>query len=207
MNRGPGTIVACAGAGALVAVVVWRLGASYSADLETICHAEARSGVLLRRDMAGVADWTRAHLVTADGNAFYAGLADLPVAARARRLVAEAAARRIPSCPLVAAYDDLVDDGRFRADMQHLCSRVTFPDLMSVTAGERAEALERWIETASVTSRMRALAGPLRTAASPREQARVLNEAARGVDVLTCDVVKALLAPDPSDAAPEGSDR
>jgi hypothetical protein len=189
--------------GAIVAVVVWRLSATYAGDLETICLAEIRSGVPLRRDLAGVTDWTRAHLTTAEGNEFYASLADLPVAARARRLGAEAAARGIPSCPLVAAYGDLVDDGRFRADMQRLCSRITFADLLGVTAGERAEVLERWIETESVTPRMRALAAPLRAAATPEDRARLLDEAAHGASVLTCDVTKVLVAPDPSDASPE----
>jgi hypothetical protein len=198
-----GAAVACAGAAALLAVVTWRLGASYPRDLETICDAEARSGVLLRADMAGVSDWTRAHLTTADGNAFYASLADLPVADRVRRLDAEAATHRLASCPLVAAYADLLDAGRERADMQRLCSRVTFPDLASVGAGERAETLERWIETESATPRTRALAEPLRAPGTPRDRARVLNEAAHGVDVLSCDVVKALLAPDPADAAAE----
>ncbi len=184
-------------------VVIWRLRASYASDIETICDAEAHSGISLGRDMAGVAGWIRAHLTTAEGNAFYTTLADVPVAARAKRLEGEAAARHLPSCPLAVAYEGLLDDGRYRADMQHLCSRVTQPDLRDVAADERAETLERWIAGESVTPRMRALGPILRAAATPRDRARILNEAAHGVDVLTCDTARDLLAPDPSDAAPE----
>jgi len=172
-------------------VVIWRLRASYASDIETICDAEAHSGISLGRDMAGVAGWIRAHLTTAEGNAFYTTLADVPVAARAKRLEGEAAARHLPSCPLAVAYEGLLDDGRYRADMQHLA------------ADERAETLERWIAGESVTPRMRALGPILRAAATPRDRARILNEAAHGVDVLTCDTARDLLAPDPSDAAPE----
>jgi hypothetical protein len=196
-------IVAFAGAGALVAVVVWRLGPSYAGDLGTICDAELRSGLFMGGDMAGVTDWTRAHLSTPDGNAFYSELGDLPVAERARRLGAEASARRIPSCPLVASYGALVEGARFRADVQRLCSRVTFPDWPTVGAGERGEALERWVEAEASSPGVRALAAPLREAATPRDRARVLDEAAHGAGVLTCDSAKALLAPDPFDAAAE----
>jgi len=168
-----------------------------------MCNAEALSGVPLRRDMAAVADWTRARLGTPDGNALYATLEDLPVAERSARLALAASALGIPSCPLAAAYDRLVDDGRVRADMQHLCSRITFPDLIDLAGGERAAAIERWIDAEGATTPVRALGPPIRAAATPQDRAQILNEAARSVDVLTCDVAKDLLAPDPADASPE----
>ena len=184
----------------LLAVIAWRLHASYGADVETICNAEARSGVPLRRDMAAVADWTRARLGTPEGNAFYATLEDLPVAERAVHLARAASALGIPSCPLAAAYDRLVEDGLFRADMQRLCSRVTFPELLDRAGDERAAAIERWIEGDAATAAVRALGPPLRAAATPADRAQILNDAARGVDVFTCDVAKDMLAPDPADA-------
>jgi hypothetical protein len=196
-------VVACAGATALLAVVAWRLRASYGADVETVCDAETLSGVPLRRDMAAVADWIRARLGTPEGNAFYATLEDLPVVERSARLARAASALGIPSCPLAGAYDRLVQDGLLRADVQRLCSRATFPDLLGRASDERAAAIERWIDADAATAPVRALGPPLRAAATPQDRARVLTEAARGVDVLTCDVAKDLLAPDPADAAPE----
>jgi len=168
-----------------------------------MCDAEVLSGVPLRRDMAAVADWTRARLGTHDGNAFYATLEDLPVVERSARLAGAASAVGIRSCALAAAYDRLVDDGRVRADMQHLCSRVTLPDLLDLAGDERAAAIERWIDAEAATAQVRALSPPIRAAATPQDRARILNEAARVIDVLTCDVAKDLLAPDPADAAPE----
>jgi hypothetical protein len=178
---------------------VWRLHGSYGADVETMCDAEALSGVPLRRDMAAVADWIRARLGTPDGNAFYATLEDLPVVERSARLARAASALGIPSCPLAAAYERLVDDGRVRADMQHLCSRVTFPDLLDLAGEERAAAIERWIDADGATAPVRALGPPIHAAATPQDRARILNDAALAIDVLTCDVAKDLVAPDPAD--------
>jgi hypothetical protein len=196
-----GALVAAAGACTLAAVVAWRLLASYARDLETVCEAEARSGLAMRRDMAGVGEWARAHLATAQGNRFFMELEDLPVAERARRLDAEARAHGIASCALVAAYGGLVQDGRSRAEMQRICSRVTFPDLPNVTADERAATLERWTEADGAGPQLQALGDGLRAAATHADRARLLVATAHAVDVLTCDNAKDLLLPDPSDAS------
>jgi hypothetical protein len=182
-------------------VVAWRLRASYARDLETVCEAEARCGLAMRRDMAGVADWTRANLATAEGNRFFVALEDLPVAERARRLDAEAKAHGTTTCPLAAAYDGLVQDGRSRAEMQRLCSRVTFPGFAGVPADERAATLERWAEADGASPQLETLGAGLRAAATHEGRARLLVATARAVDVLTCDNAKDLLLPDPVDAS------
>ena len=194
--RSPGAVLAAAGVAALAGVVGWRLrGASYPADVETICQAEARSGLAMRQDMAAVSDWVRANLGSPGGNELYSALGDLGVRERAERLQAEAAANHVAPCPLVDAYGGLAADAEYRADMQRLCSRATLPELAALEVEARAGALATWIDASTTSSRARALGAPLRGGATCDERSAVLREAARAADVLTCDVANALCLP------------
>jgi hypothetical protein len=190
----------------LVAVVVaWRLGrASVRGDLETICFAESRSGWTLRTEMPALTEWTRRHLTTPEGNTLDAALRDVAMGERGQRLRTEATAHGIESCPLAASYDALALEGDERADLQRLCSYVTFPDLAAGDDRARLEVLEAWIEREASTARTRALAGPLRDAATPADRARMLRAASAAVDMLTCDVAGVLETPPPWPDAGDG---
>jgi hypothetical protein len=190
--------VAVGGVALVTVVVAWRLGgASVRGDIETICFAELRSGWTLRTEMPALTEWTRRHLTTPEGNTLDAALRDVAMAERGQRLRAEAAAHGIGSCPLAASYDALALEGDERADLQRLCSYVTFPDFANGDDRARLEVLEAWIERDASTARTRALAGPLRDAATPADRAQVLRAASSAVDMLRCDLAGILETPPP----------
>ncbi len=179
-------------------VVAWRLtGATARGDVETICRAELRSGLTLARDMPALTEWLRGHLGTPEGNALLSSLGDAPVPDRAPRLRSAAAALGLGECPMAQSYEALVADGDYRADLQRLCSYVTFPDLAAGDDATRLATLEAWIAGDAANARTRALAGPLRDAETPADRARVLREASRAIDIFTCDVAKVLETPVP----------
>ena len=193
-----------AGLALLAGVVVWRLAsASYRADIETICHAEARSGLVMNKDMQALTAWVRAHLTTPEGNELLSSLGDAPMSARAARLGDAAASAAVGPCPMTAAYEFLVRDGDYRADLQRLCSYVTFPDLAADDDAARLAALEDWIEGQARNPRTKALAGPLRGAGTAAERARVLRQASGEIGIFTCDVAKTVETPPP---APDAGD-
>jgi hypothetical protein len=106
-----GAATALAGVTLVAAVVVWRLaGATYGADVETLCGAELRSGLTLARDMPALNEWLRGRLATPDGNALLSRLADVPVAKRAPRLREAAASLGIGTCPMARSYEALAAD-------------------------------------------------------------------------------------------------
>jgi hypothetical protein len=195
------TVAVAAGFGGLalvLGVVLWRLaGASPRADVETICHAEARSGLSIARDMPALDRWLRGHLTTPAGNELLSRLGDVSMDRRAARLLEAASALGVGACPMAQSYDSLVTEGRYRGDLQRLCSYVTFPDLVGADDAARLAALEHWIQDAATDPRTRALDGPLRSAATPAERARVLRTASRAMGVLTCDVARTLETPPP----------
>jgi len=192
-----------AAAALLGTVIAWVLHrSSYEADVATLCDAERRSGFELRQSMPALTRWLRDHLVTPDGNALYSALEDLPMADRSARLRREAAAVRLEACPLARAYDDLVADGEYRADIERLCSYVTFPDFAELDDGARARAIDHWIEVSAASMRTRGLAERLRRAETAADRAKVLREAADAVDVFTCDIAKLLESSSPPAAPP-----
>ncbi len=190
----------------IVGVVAWRLaGATYRADVETICHAEARSGFTLRKDMPALGEWVRGLLATPEGNEFYASLADAPMADRATRLRSEALALGLAPCPMARSYEELVADGESRADLQRLCSYATFPGLERLDDASRLQVLEAWIASEATSARTKALAEPLRTAERPEARARVLRAAAKEIDVYSCDLAKTIERPPPDAGGVEGA--
>ena len=189
-------IMAVAGLALFGVVVAWRLaGATYRGDVENLCGAEQRSGRTVARDMPGLTDWLRAHLATPEGNQLLSRLGDVPMADRASRLQSAARALGIDSCPMAQAYEALVADGDYRADLQRLCSLLTFPDLAQGDDAARLATLEEWLASQASNARTRALADPLRSAGTPAERARVLRAASREMDIFTCDTAKTIESP------------
>lgn len=185
-------------------MVAWRLaGATYRADVETICGAEGRSGFTLRRDMQALGEWVRGHVATPEGNELYASLGDSSMAERATHLDAEALALGLATCPLARSYEGLVADGESRADLQRLCSYVTFPGIERLDDAARLDAVEAWIAGQSADARTKGLAEPLRKAETAAERARILRSSAREIDVYSCDLAKTLESPQ-ADAGVDG---
>jgi hypothetical protein len=195
-------IVALVGLALIGGVVLWRLaGTTVAVDVETICRAEVRSGLTLAKDMPALNVWLRGHVGTPEGNELLARLGDAPVVERGPRLRNAAAALGIADCPVARSYEGLATDGEYRADLERLCSYVTFPDLAGGDDAARLTALEEWIESRASDARTKALADPLRSAETPGERARLLRATAREMDIFTCDVAKTLESPAP---APDG---
>jgi hypothetical protein len=185
------------GVALLAATSVWQLArSSYTADVRTICEAEDRSGHAMAEGLSTVTAWIRARLTTSDGNLFYSSLADAEVTHRAERLRREAMALGIERCPMVSAYERLAADAEYRADVEHLCSRVTFPDFADLDDEARLSSMEAWIEGAAKSPRAGELARRLRDAPAA-ERADVLRAAARQSQLLSCDLAKVFSVPRP----------
>lgn len=206
LERRVGAVAALAGAALVAGVLAWRLvTASYRADVESLCDAERRSGFTMHDDLPALNEWMRGRMTTAAGNALLSGLGDVPFADRPGRLRAAAAAVGLRACPTAVSCDRLVAEGSCRADMQRLCSYVTFPDLLHLDDEARLEALERWIADDASGPCARTMADPLRLAETPAVRAAALRAASKAVGILTCDVAKVLEAPPPVDGGPDGS--
>lgn len=191
MSEGPPFAVAVAvGVGLLAGTSAWQLArSSFSADVRTICDAEVRSGHTMADGMSTVTAWVRARLTTPDGNRLYSWLADAEITARAERLRRESLALGIDRCPLVFAYQRLAADAEFRADVEHLCSQLTFPDFADLDDEARLASLEAWLDASAQSPR----AGELRVRladAGPSERAGVLRAAATEAQLLSCDLAK-----------------
>jgi hypothetical protein len=181
---------------ALVGTVVsWKLLAStYAADVTTICNVEITSGLLLDREMAKVTEWVRGRLTTRQGQELFASLRDEPFGDRASDLRAEAHASAFGTCPLAQSYEELQRQAEYRTDLQHLCSRFTFPGLGELAPRERVQRLAEWIDTEATTARARVLASPLRSAKTAGDSRSLLAQAAAEANLLSCDVAGTLEA-------------
>jgi hypothetical protein len=189
-------VVVVSGAAMIAAVASWRLiGSNYHADVETICEAETRSGLAVSHDWPELTPWVRAHLSTPDGNALYSSLSDAKVEDKAPRLAGEALAARVASCPMVRSFEKLAADAEYRRDVQRLCSKKTLPGLAELDDSARLEAIEQWIDADARAAPTRDLRELLRQAEAPPDRAKVLREAARAMDVLTCDVASVIESP------------
>src|SRR4051812_14462348 len=92
----------------LVGVVAWRLLAgSYKSDLQRVCMAETNAGASAKENPAKVTQWTKDHLDTPEGNAFYSELLKKSVAERGPALRTEAQKNGIPACPLAETYAEM----------------------------------------------------------------------------------------------------
>ena len=187
--------VALGGAMLLAAVGGGRLAASTRADVTAMCHAEGRSGAPMRRSLAPVSEWMRDHLTNPEEQLFLSSLRDAPLAARADRLRRHARAAGVDPCPLADTYGELASEALYQSDMQALCSYVTFPAFEELDPEERVAAIEAWMREHAASPRTSALVGALQDAADPGERARVLREAAREIDVVTCDLAGLLGRP------------
>ncbi len=206
-KRERGLAVAAAGAAALAALVVWRFAsASYRGDVAALCDAERRSGFSMETELPALTDWVRGHLTTPEGQTLFSRLEDVPVAERAAWLRAASAPLGIAACATADGYERLGTEGACRAELQGLCSYVTFPGLADEDDEGRLAAVEGWIADHPGPCAS-PVAAPLREAASPAGRAAVLRAAAARAGVLSCDVAKVLRLPPPlADAgAPDAS--
>jgi hypothetical protein len=177
----------------IAGIVSWRLfGSTYRADVETICEAETRSGLGLSHDGAELSPWVRARLATPEGNALYSSLSDERAEDKARRLAGEALGARVVSCPMVRSFEKLAADAEYRRDLQRLCSKRTLPGLADLDDSARLQSIEQWIDVDARAAPTRDLRERLRQAEAPPDRAKVLREAARALDVLTCDVASVI---------------
>jgi hypothetical protein len=179
----------------VLGVVSWKLLAStYPEDVTTICNAEIASGFFLDREMGNVTEWVRGHLTTRQGGEFFASLRDEPLGDRARDLRAQAHALALGGCPLAQSYDELQAQAEYRADLQRLCSRFTFPGLGELAPAQRVQRLAEWIETEAITPRARLLAAPMGSARTVTDSGALLAQAAAEANLFTCDLAGTLEA-------------
>ncbi len=186
------------GAGLLLvgSVIAWRLlGVSFRADVDTICNGEKSSGYTADKDMAKVTQWVRDHLGTPEGNQFYSAMSDARMPERAKLLQSKAAEVKVDPCPMVTSLEKVAAEGEYRSDLQHLCSRLTFPKLEEMDDDARVAKLLTWIDQQAKSPRTKELTDPLKQAASPADRARILSDAAGKVDVFSCENSKTLNLP------------
>jgi hypothetical protein len=175
-------------------VATTLVGRTYANDVDTVCHAEARSGHPLGASMADLTRWVRPSLTTPEGNALFTNIGYAPLATRAGILRREAARVRIGQCPLAESYERLALDADYRSDLQALCSRVSLPDFEGLDDEERLTRIEGLVDAGAKSARTRDVAGRLRRAA-PDQRGRVLSEAARETQIFSCDIAKAWSQP------------
>jgi len=186
-----------AAAGVLLvgSVIAWKLiGASYKGDVETICNAEKGSGYAGDKEMPKVTQWARDHLATPEGNELFSTLNDAKLNDRAKTLQAKAAELKIEPCPLVASIQKVAAEGEYRADLQHLCSRLSFPKLEETSDDGRIARMKEWIEQQAKSPRTKELVDPLQQA-TPAERSKLLADAASKMDVFSCETSKTLASP------------
>jgi hypothetical protein len=186
-----------AGAGLLLvgSVIAWRLlGVSFRADIETICNGEKSSGYTAEKDMAKVTQWVRDHLGTPEGNQFYSAMNEAKLPERARLLQSKVSEVKVDPCPMVPSLQQVAAEGEYRVDLQHLCSRLTFPKLDEEDDETRLRRLEDWIDQQAKSPRTKELADPLKQAA-PADRAKILSDAAAKEDVFSCESSKTLSLP------------
>jgi hypothetical protein len=185
------------GAGLLLvgSVIAWRLlGVSFRADIETICNGEKSSGYTAEKDMAKVTQWVRDHLGTPEGNQFYSAMNEAKLPERAKLLQSKVSEVKVDPCPMVTSLQQVAAEGEYRVDLQHLCSRVTFPKLDEMDDDARIAWLLDWVDRQARSPRTKELADPLKQAA-PADRAKILSDAAAKEDVFSCETSKTLLLP------------
>jgi hypothetical protein len=179
----------------LGAIVVWRLwGSSYKGDVRTICDAEKGSGFTIAKDAPKVTEFIRSNLDTPEGNTFNRSLTDTPLRDRGKRLQKEADSLKLPSCPMVTAYERLDAEAEYRADVQNLCSTLNIPTLPELDDDGRLAALEDWIDKLARSPRTKELGASLRSA-PPAARGKVLRDTATDLDVFSCQTPRILEGP------------
>jgi hypothetical protein len=193
---------AAIGVSLVAGVGAWKLTVSnYAADVQTICKAEHESGFAIEKETSRVTEWVRAHLTTPEGNELFSDVANAQVIDRAGKLRRETSAQRIRDCPIIDAYERLAAMNAYRADLQKICSTLTFPDLEEQDDDARLARLRDLVDAQAKSPRTRELIEPLRRAAAGA-RGRLLRSAAAEVDIYRCDVAKAFESPPPEAAGP-----
>jgi hypothetical protein len=193
---------AAIGAALLASVAAWKLaGSSYAADVLTICDAEQASGFAIEKQMTRVTQWVRAHLTTPEGNELFSTIADTRVVDRAAQLRREATGRKIAVCPMVDAYERLAAQNEYRADLQKICSPLTFPDPGEQDDDMRLARLQAFVDTQAKSPRSRELVDSLRNAAAGA-RGKLLRTAAAEADIYRCEMARTFESPPPEAVGP-----
>jgi hypothetical protein len=182
-------------------IITWKLvGTSYKHDIETICNAEKGSGLAVDHDASKVSQWVRDHLGTPEGNQLYSALSDARLSERSKKLQEVADQNGVSSCPILETYQKLAAAGDARSDVQHLCSEVSFPKLVTSDDAGRLDMLQKWIAASAKSPRTKDIGAALQQAATGADRAKVLTDAASKLDIYTCSNAKTLESP-PAPAA------
>ncbi len=179
-------------------VIGWKLlGTSYKHDVETICNAEKGSGLAVDHDASKVTQWVRDHLGTPEGNQFYSTITDTRMSERAKKLQDAAGQAGVAPCPIVTSYEQIAAQGDARADVQHLCSEIAFPKLLTADEPARMDMLQKWIDASAKSPRTKELGAALQSAPAGPARAKVLTDAASKMDIFTCINGRSLESPAP----------
>ncbi len=190
-------LASAAGALWVIVFAAWELTTTTMArDLDVICTAEARSGFSLDHDMGRLSAWVLAHVRTPEGGSLFRTLREVPLGDRAAYLAARAASR--PGCPLAASYEAVVAASRYRADVEQVCSRFTFPGLADLPAAERVQRVAEWLETQGTSPRSRDLAAAIREEPRIADVQQWMRNASREAGAFSCDIAATLGAPAPA---------
>jgi hypothetical protein len=179
-------------------VIAWKLlGTSYKHDVETICNAEKGSGYGMDHDASKVGQWVKDHLGTPEGNQLFAAISESKLVERSKKLKDAASDQGVSPCPITASYEQLAAKGEARADVQHLCSEISFPRLMSADEPGRLDMLLKWIDQSAKSPGTKDIGAALQKAAPGAERAQVLTDAASKLDIFSCGNAKTLATPAP----------
>jgi hypothetical protein len=184
-------------------IIFWRLvGSSYTKDVETICNAEKGSGSSVEHEQSKVTAWIRANLGTPEGNQLYSAIADAKLSERAKKVQDAADQAHVSPCPIVTSYQQMYAQGEARADVQRLCSDLTFPKLLAADDAGRLDMIEKWIDASAQSPKTKELGAALQQAATPADRAKLLSDTASKYDMFSCANAKTLETPTPP--APTG---
>lgn len=181
------------------AFAAWELTTATTArDIDTICYAEARSGLSLGHDMGRLSGWVLAHVRTPAGGSLFRTLRDAPLGERAGYLAVRARAASLSACPLAASYEAVVAASRFRADVQQACSRFTFPGMTDLPPAARVQRIAEWLDTQGGSPLSRALADAIREEPRIDGAQQCMRNASREAGAFSCDIAAAIGAPMPA---------
>jgi hypothetical protein len=102
---------------------------------------------------------------------------------------------------MVDAYERLAAQNEYRADLQKICSTLTFPDRAEQDDDMRLARLLDFVDTQAKSPRTKELVDSLRnTAAGAR--GKLLRTAATDVDIYRCEMARTFESPPPEAVGP-----
>lgn len=183
------------GAVLVVAIIAWQLGhGSYKGDIQKICDAETYAGVQTTKDAQSVSKWTKEHLDTPEGSAWYTDLMKKGPSDRAKALDEEAKKLGLKSCPIVASYQAQAVEGQYRSDLQLLCSLSGMTGIDKLSDDDKLAKIQKWGETSAKSPRTKEAIAKL-AAAPAKQRGDVLRATANDASVYICELANVLAQP------------